>query len=326
VALTSPPLISVVGALLAGRWRARFFYWVMDLNPDEALAAGWLRVGSAAARALDGLSRFSLRRADGVIALDRFMRERIMGKGVAPLRLHVIPPWSHDDHARYDPVGRARFRRRHGLVDKFVVMYSGNHSPCHPLQTLLEAARRLRGEAGVVFLFVGGGSELPRVQAFADQHRLGNIRCLPYQPLAELSASLSAADVHAVVMGDPFVGIIHPCKIYNVLAVAAPVLYVGPTPSHVTELLDSLPERAVYGRVAHGQVDQVLAQVERIRAMGARREALRFENWAAPFSRRVLLPRLLDLIEGRAGTAGPGVAAPAAGGRATPEVALTASS
>ena len=26
------------------------------------------------------------------------------------------------------------------------------------------------------------------------------------------------ADLHAVVMGDPFVGIIHPCKIYNVLA------------------------------------------------------------------------------------------------------------
>ena len=43
VALTSPPLISFIGACLAG-WRgSKFVCWVMDLNPDEAVAAGWLK-------------------------------------------------------------------------------------------------------------------------------------------------------------------------------------------------------------------------------------------------------------------------------------------
>ena len=36
VALTTPPLISFVGAWARLR-RARFFYWVMDFNPDEPL-------------------------------------------------------------------------------------------------------------------------------------------------------------------------------------------------------------------------------------------------------------------------------------------------
>src|SRR5436189_4600691 len=31
VALTSPPLISFLGAAVARFWRCRFFYWVMDL-------------------------------------------------------------------------------------------------------------------------------------------------------------------------------------------------------------------------------------------------------------------------------------------------------
>lgn len=326
VALTSPPLIACLGALLARRWCSRFFYWVMDLNPDEAIAAGWLREGSPVARALDQLSRFSLRRADGVIALDRFMRERITAKGVTPAKVHVLPPWAHDGEVRYDPVGRARFRRTHGLADKFVVMYSGNHSPCHPLQTLLESARRLHGDASVAFLFVGGGSELPRVRAFAAEHGLGNLRCLPYQPRSDLAASLSAADAHAVVMGDPFVGIVHPCKLYNVLAVSAPVIYVGPTPSHVTEVLEALPDRALFGCAAHGQVDQVVAHLQRIRTLGKRREALRFENWSAPFSRRALLPRLLALIEGGSGAASPTVAGEAAGARTEAEAALTMSS
>ena len=63
-----------------------------------------------------------------------------------------------------------------------------------------------------------------------------NVKCLPYQPLSELSSSLSAADLHVVVMGDEFVGIVHPCKVYNILAVGAPVLYIGPEPSHVTDI------------------------------------------------------------------------------------------
>ena len=46
VALTTPPLISFIGAGYARLRAARFFYWVMDLNPDEAIAAGWLRENS----------------------------------------------------------------------------------------------------------------------------------------------------------------------------------------------------------------------------------------------------------------------------------------
>ena len=158
VALTSPPLISVFGAVIARLWRAKFVYWVMDFNPDEAIAAGWLRAGSLAARVLEGMSRFSLRQANGIVALDRFMRDRIVAKGIDAEKIAVIPPWSHDDEVKFDPSGRVRFRKAHGLEGKFVVMYSGNHSPVHSLQTLLDAAERLKEHAEIVFCFVGGGS------------------------------------------------------------------------------------------------------------------------------------------------------------------------
>jgi glycosyltransferase involved in cell wall biosynthesis len=163
VALTSPPLISFLGAWLAKLRRRRFFYWVMDFNPDEAIAAGWLRPESLPARLLDRMSRFSLRQATKVIALDRFMRDRIVAKGITPANVVVIPPWSHDTEVKFDPEGRERFRKAHGLDGKFVVMYSGNHSPCHPLQTLLAAAQQLAADPGVVFCFVGGGSEWRKI-------------------------------------------------------------------------------------------------------------------------------------------------------------------
>jgi glycosyltransferase involved in cell wall biosynthesis len=298
LALTSPPLISVFGAAIARIWRAKFYYWVMDFNPDEAIAAGWLRPGSFAAQALERMSRFSLRSASGIIALDRFMRDRIVAKGISPDRIAVIPPWSLDEQVRFDSAGRDAFRARHGLTDKFVIMYSGNHSPCHPLDTLLEAAKQLgtggggqrsegggrRSEVGgrrsevrgqkacreeaqktqketafvdfvpfvgksSCFVFVGGGSEFARVQRFAAENHLDNILCLPYQPLDQLSASLSAADLHVVVMGNPFVGLIHPCKIYNILRLGTPVLYLGPAESHITDLWKHNPGSDALPRV-----------------------------------------------------------------------------
>jgi len=261
VALTSPPLIAFVAAVFAQVKGGRFLYWILDLNPDEALAAGWLREGSLVTRTLDALQNFALRKAESVIALDRFMAHRVTGKVTSSERVRIVSPWPHDDAVAFDAAGRAAFRRRHQLSEKFVVMYAGNHSPCHPLNTLLEAAARLRHDETIAFCFMGGGSEFASVKRFARSGELANVVCLPYQPRAQLGAALSAADLHVVIMGEPFVGIIHPCKIYNVLSVGAPFLYIGPAESHVMDIVRELNGAARAYVSPHGQVDQVVKQI-----------------------------------------------------------------
>ncbi len=297
VALTSPPLVSYLAAWFCRLRGAKLFYWVMDLNPDEALAAGWLREGSLPTRALEVMSRFSLRQSHRIIALDRFMRDRIVAKGIPAGRVAVIPPWAHDEAVHFDAAGRDKFRARHGLTDKFVIMYSGNHSPVHPLTTLMEAARQLADDPRFAFCFVGGGSEHPKVKRFAEQHGLKNILCLPYQPLAELAGSLSAADLHTVVLGEPFVGMIHPCKIYNILTVGAPVLYVGPEPSHLADILAGMAGSPHTARVAHGRPDEAVAQIRRIAALGTRGDRELFARTAAKFSVHTLRPQQVQLVE-----------------------------
>jgi colanic acid biosynthesis glycosyl transferase WcaI len=295
VALTSPPLISFIGACLAAMRRGKFVYWVMDLNPDEAIAAGWLAKTAPLTRLLEAMSRFSLRRADRVIVLDRFMRDLVLAKGISSAKIVVIPPWSHDDAVRFDPAGRNEFRKTHGLEGKFVTMYSGNHSPCHPLDTLLEAANALRNEPAFAFCFVGGGSEFTKVKRFAAQHNLTNILCLPYQPLEQLAGSLSAADLHTVVMGNSFVGTIHPCKIYNILAVGAPVLYIGPETSHVTEL--ALDPQWPFISVRHGDAHRLVDELRRLVPVVTRPDARMIERTGAAFSKETLLPRIIREIE-----------------------------
>ncbi len=299
LALTTPPLISFIGAWRAKLWGARFGYWIMDFNPDEAIAAGWLRADSFAAKFLERLSRFSLRRAEGIIALDRFMRDRIVAKGIAPDKIAVIPPWSLDDEVRYDAAGREKFRATHGLQKKFVVMYSGNHSPVHPLATLLAAAEKLRSETDIVFCFVGGGSEFARIKKWAADTGHPQVLCLPYQPLKQLSGSLSAADAHVVVMGDAMLGLVHPCKIYNMLAVAAPVIYIGSDTSHVTEILESLTPRHPWIGVRHGAAEELAGQIRQLCADRSTATNQLPPAGLARYSRARLLSELVAVLENK---------------------------
>lgn len=303
VAMSSPPLLSFVAAL-AVAWRGgRLILWVMDLNPDEAVAAGWLREGSLVCRLFERALRFSLRKAEAAVVLDRFMKYRLVRKGAERTKTIVIPPWSHDQTVGYDPQGRRQFRDQHGLAGKFVVMYSGNHSPCHPLDTLLEAAERLRTNQEIVFCFIGGGSEFARVRQFASTQGLPNVVCLPYQPLEGLSASLSAADLHVVVMGNPFVGIVHPCKIYNILRTGIPLLYIGPEKSHVGDVLGLTAGSGSNGREASGSKHIRHGEVKRLVdcllqcATAARRPPIDHVQPVERFSVRQLLPKLVSVLE-----------------------------
>jgi len=302
LALTSPPLIATIGAALRWIRGSRLFFWVMDLNPDEAIAAGWLKERAILTRLLRALQTWNLRSSTAVIALDDFMRDRLCRAGVPASSIHVIAPWSHDESLSYDEAGRKQFRESHGMTGKFVVMYSGNHSPCHPLATLLEAAERLREHDEILFAFIGGGSEFATVRKFAEERSLGNILCLPYRPLSELSASLSAADLHAVVMGDPFAGIVHPCKVYNVLRLGIPLLYIGPSRSHITELAHPDAIGTSVYIAGHGDVERAAAHILAVARLGCGRRHAQLIEISERFSQTHLLPAFADVIDGRART------------------------
>ena len=275
------------------------------MDPDEAIAAGWLKPESPTAKLLGGLLKSSLQRAEKIVVLDRFVKERLRAKGVPEEKIDVIPPWAHDDSVRFDAEGREAFRRAHDLAGKFVVMYAGNHSPCHPLDTVLAAARQLRKRDDIVFVFAGGGSEQQKVREFAHRNQLANVLCLPYEPIEKLSALLSAADLHLVVMGERFRGIVHPSKIYNLLAIGSPFLYIGPAESHLGEIIERPGDSNSAFHARPGEVDlvsQVIrGRVDQHPAINPLATPTSRGSVTAPlaqeFSKAVLLPRLLAQVE-----------------------------
>lgn len=295
---TSPPMASLAAIGISVLRRSPICFWVMDINPDQAVALGRSPPAGFSVRTFELLNRVALRRAEAVVTLDRFMAERLEAKTRIGDRLTVLPPWPHNDPGHRTHRDDNAFRHEHGLNDKFVFLYSGNHSPAHPLATLIAAAWRVRDLGHVVFLFVGSGAAKREVDE-AVSAGVGNVLSLPYQPIERIEWSLAAGDVHLISFGDPMVGISHPCKVYGSMAAARPILLVGPRQCHVASLI----RRHEIGWVhRHGDVDGLERTVRAIvagkagdrEAMGSRAREAAIVHYA----KELLCPRFCNLVLG----------------------------
>jgi glycosyltransferase involved in cell wall biosynthesis len=231
---TDPPLLCLVGWWLQRVRGAKLICYLQDIHPDIGIALGKLR-DRWPLRMLRRLLFHVYRGADRVVVLSRDMRDRIAQSGVDPQRIVCIPNWI--DATKVRPVKDGNpFRRRHGIDGRFVVMYSGNLGLCQRLEDVISAADVLRGRSDVLFLLVGGGSLQQQLQDQVAGLGLENVRFLPYQPKAELAASLSAADVHLVPLDERIASCLMPSKLYGVLASATPLVAVAPEECELAEL------------------------------------------------------------------------------------------
>src|SRR2546423_14883890 len=69
---------------------------------------------------------------------------------------------------------------------------------------------------------------------------------------------LSAADIHVVVMGYAISGIVHPSKIYNILKLGAPFLFMGPKASFVSRIITDASDELVAISVRHGETSAIV--------------------------------------------------------------------
>jgi glycosyltransferase involved in cell wall biosynthesis len=265
IGMTSPPLVSLLGVYMSGIKKIKFFYWVMDLQPELSIASGLIRKNSISARALESVGNYIIRRADSLFVLDRYMRDYLIQRGADRDHIHTIPVWPVLDEIYTGKRNENPFRIENGFGDRIVVMYSGNHSYVHPLDTLLAAARSLKDDPDFVFVFVGEGVRKKDVSRFKEAQGLQNIVQLSYQPRNNIHNSLGSSDLQVVIMGNNQVGFTHPNKVYGAMFIGRPVLYIGPSPSHITDILNDLEGNIT---VEHGQVDLLVKKLLHFKQLG----------------------------------------------------------
>jgi glycosyltransferase involved in cell wall biosynthesis len=305
IAMTDPPLLSMVAALVARIKRARLINWLQDVFPEVASELDSNPLPPFLDRRLRAWRDASLRAARMNVVIGRRMQEFLVRRGVRRDTIRVIENWACAEPGRPRRADESELRASIGCAQKFVVGYSGNLGRAHEYKIFLDAAAALQADPPVQFLFIGGGAHMEALRAGAGRRGLDNIRFLPYQPRESLADSLAAADVHLVSLLPALEGLIVPSKFYGILAAGRPVLFIGdPDGELAREIRDSncgisIPAASHADLVAairdlRGNVERRTAMGERARALFRERfdVALGLERWAELLSalRRIDAP------------------------------------
>ena len=258
IGTTVPPLLSYIGVIVAKRKKIPFYYWAMDMQPELSISSNLIRKDSLAAGLLSYLGNYIIKNSSLIFALDGYMKEHLIKKGALDENVSVMPVWPVMDKVYSGSRIDNPFRLANGFNDKIVIMYSGNHALVHPLDTLLGAAKVLKNDNRFIFVFIGGGLREKDVTNFKKAFQLENIIQLPYQPRNNIHNSLASADIQVVIMGNNQVGFTHPNKVYGALFIGKPILYIGPSPSHVSDILNKLQDNI---SVEHGEIDRLCKEL-----------------------------------------------------------------
>lgn len=231
---TDPFLLPFVASGLARRTNCRMIGYLQDIYPDVAVALEKVSNNWAIRRLRKSL--FSIyQRCDKMVVLSEDMKQLLLEGGVSAERIQIVTNWA--DTNTISPIeSQNRFSEKFGLQGKFVAMYSGNLGLTQRLEQFVEAASLLRDDPDIQFVFVGRGARRAALEKQVASLELKNVMFCDYQPLDELSHSLSAADIHLIPLTASLSRCLMPSKLYGILAAGRPYLTNAPPSSELFQI------------------------------------------------------------------------------------------
>lgn len=228
VFIESPPVfLSVPGFVMSRLRGVPFIFNVSDLWPDSVRELDILQKGFLL-RFAYALERWTYRRAGYVNAVTEGIRAKLVEKKGVPSHKVLFLP-NGVDTKLFKPTGPDReFKQQLGLMDKKIVLYQGTQGYAHGLENVLYAARLLRGDLDIHFLFVGDGSERRKLGKLKGDLGLQNMTFLEPVSRDELPRFFSIAECGLVSLKQsPLSADARPSKSLPIMASGKPVVYVG---------------------------------------------------------------------------------------------------
>ena len=221
-----PPLTIGVAAWLVSRFRRiPFVYDVQDIWPESAVLSGILKPGIAV-RLISRMEKFVYARASHILVVTEGARDNLLGKGVPPAKISVMPHWIDEGLFEAVPEDEVqRIRDAHGWGDRFIVLFGGNLGMVQGLDTVVNAARSLDASRTRIVL-VGDGSDRERLRSMVAGLGVGDrVQFIDRQPMSAMPAFMAAADALLVhLKRSELSRYVIPTKTFAYLAAAKPIV------------------------------------------------------------------------------------------------------
>ena len=220
------PLAVLTAYILSVFKKSRFFFEVTDLWPQTLVDMGTLSEKSPITRGLRTLEKFLYKRAEKIIILLPHADDYITSLGIPRYKITWIP--NGVDLSRYEELRQYDG----GNAKSFTIMYLGGHTISNALETVLKAAKILQdeGKYNIRFVFVGDGTEKPKLMELSNDLCLRNVEFRDQVPKNEIAKVMGEAD--AFISSSRNVPGLHKYgisfnKLFDYLSSGRPVLFAN---------------------------------------------------------------------------------------------------
>lgn len=226
IIVSSPTFFSVFSAfIMSSLKRVPLIFEVRDLWPEAIVKLGVLK-NNLIIKILEYFEMCFYRYASKVIVVTNSFKDNLVSRGIDRDKIEVITNGVDESFfAPHKEQEIKKFRDKHNLEDKFVLLYSGAHGMSHALERIIEVAYILKDSKNIFFLFVGEGAEKKKIIERSKELGLENVSFLPGQLKEAMPLIYGIADVCLVPLKkiDIFKGFI-PSKIFEIMASQKPIL------------------------------------------------------------------------------------------------------
>ncbi len=234
---TAPPFLPVIGYVLNLVFGLPYICLIYDIHPDISVELGMIRRDHPVVKVWTWINKLVWRNSKEIIVLSDNMKARIVAHcPEVENKIAVIHSWA--DPQKVYPIEKKDnwFAKENGLVEKFTVLYSGNMGRCHDIDTMFDAALKLKDEP-IQFVCIGHGAKQDSLKEKIEEYGLNNFVFLPYQDKKDLTYSLTACDLTLVSVSEGMEGLVAPSKVYGYLAGGRPIAAICPKSTYINDML-----------------------------------------------------------------------------------------
>jgi colanic acid biosynthesis glycosyl transferase WcaI len=237
-AVTNPPFLAWVLALVNWIKNQPFIFMFLDLHPEGLIALGLLPSDAWYIKCWKYINKISYQRARKLFVLGRDMIPILSDAyEIDPIRFHYIPLWSSAEAKSPIAFFDSRFPQIWGVASCFVIQYSGNMGLWHDIETFVRAAKQLEVHKNIQFIFIGGGIRKVNAIKLSNELCVKNIQWKDFIPLGGLQESLAGCHIALISLNKNLEGVAVPSKLYGILSSGRPIVAQVPSNSEVAMTL-----------------------------------------------------------------------------------------
>lgn len=292
----SPILQAIPAVWLAWLKNARLVTWIQDLWPERLSATGYIRSQRILA-AVAEVVRWIYRNNDLLLVQSRAFVEPVKTMACKTAVCYHPNPgdfaFSNDEQEEDSPLK---------FGDGFNVVFAGNLGTVQALDTVLDAAQLLLGDAGISLYLVGSGSRSEWLRSEISRRSLENVHLPGRFPSTAMPAIMSRASALLVsLVRSPIMSQTVPSKVQVYLAAGRPI--IASLDGEVARVVLEAGAGVTAGAEdARGLADAILAlktlPVEDLRQMGHSARTYYENNFEPRLLARKMCSHFVDLREG----------------------------